>query len=180
MIVESNNDDHSRCFHTMYIMKMGRLITQNSKHLCNTFISTEEYLCKQIKKIIWEIEVIFMQALPTKVPDPHKKQSISTSRETSMSHSLSSQSREEKPRKIHAARDIMDKGKSRQNHIILAQQAVSKPCVASTLSKNYEALGLDQVQSSIRHKGFALAHEQIKKAPTVSPPLLHILGGEGC
>ena len=53
----------------------------NSKHICGTNITSEEYLHKQIKKLSGILEDIFMQAIPTDVPDPNKQSSISTTRE---------------------------------------------------------------------------------------------------
>ena len=50
VIVEPINDDHRECSYAIQVTKTGRLITQNSKHICSTSITAEEYLCDQIKK----------------------------------------------------------------------------------------------------------------------------------
>ena len=49
VIVRPNNF-HRGCYYTILVMKTGRLIMQNSKHIHGTTITSEEYLCKRIKR----------------------------------------------------------------------------------------------------------------------------------
>ena len=44
VIVKPNNDYHRVCPYTIQVMKTGRLIMWNSKHICSTSITADEYL----------------------------------------------------------------------------------------------------------------------------------------
>ena len=70
MIVEPNNDDHRGCSYTICVMKTGRLIMWNSKHVCSTSIMLEEYLHKQIKELSGVLEAIFTWAVPKEMHYP--------------------------------------------------------------------------------------------------------------
>ena len=155
-------------------MKTGRLITQNAKHLCSSNITSEEYLCEHIKKSSGSLEDIFVHTIPRDMPDPYKQWPVNTSRETSTSQNLPSQSWVGKAGEGYAVCDIADNGKtSRKNQ---AQQASHKPCTASMPNKIMKWLEWHQVESSISYIDLALL---LDKAKILSPYLLHHAYSEG-
>ena len=64
VIEEANNSDHRGISYIIRVMKMGRLITQNIRHICSITIPTEQYLWEWIKKETGKLELIFMQTVP--------------------------------------------------------------------------------------------------------------------
>ena len=50
VIKEPNSSDHRRRSYIIRVTKIGRLITQNIRHICSTPVTTEKYLWGQIKK----------------------------------------------------------------------------------------------------------------------------------
>ena len=67
---EANGSDHSRCLYIVWVMKTGRLSTHNTKHIHNTTIPLEQYLCEQIKKAAGRLEDIFIQMIPAEPVRP--------------------------------------------------------------------------------------------------------------
>ena len=83
VITEPNNSDHKGHSYTIWVTKTGRLIMKNLKHICNTTITSEEYLLEQIKKALKQFEDILVQAKPREVTELLKPWSIGTATEVS-------------------------------------------------------------------------------------------------
>ena len=62
VIVEVNSTDHNGWSYIVRVMKMGRIITYNTRHICKTLLSVKQYLWEQIKKWTGHLKVIFTEA----------------------------------------------------------------------------------------------------------------------
>ena len=63
VIKEVNGNNHRGWSYIIHVTKIGRLITQNMRHICSTPITMEQYLQEQIKKAFGWLEDIFMQTV---------------------------------------------------------------------------------------------------------------------
>ena len=66
--------DHQEQSYIIRVMKTGRLITCNKRHICSIPITTEQYLWEQFKKETGWLEDIFMWAVSVKqvqIPQPN-------------------------------------------------------------------------------------------------------------
>ena len=50
VIEEANNSDHNGRSYIVRVIKMGRLIMWNTRHICSIPITTEQYHWEQIKR----------------------------------------------------------------------------------------------------------------------------------
>ena len=62
MVEEMNVTDHQGQSCIIRVMNTGKLIMHNMRYICNTLISTEQYLWEQIQKGAGWLEDIFMEA----------------------------------------------------------------------------------------------------------------------
>ena len=63
---EMNGPGHQGQSYITRVMKMSRLIRHNIRYICNTPVTTEQYLQEQIKKGTGQLEDIFMEAKSVK------------------------------------------------------------------------------------------------------------------
>ena len=81
---ETNNSDHNERFYIVRVTQTGRLITQNTRHLQSSLITTEQYLCEQIKKGTGQLEDIFMKTVA--VEHGRMVRSYTADMQTNMAH----------------------------------------------------------------------------------------------
>ena len=68
VIGEPNGSENRGCFYTIQVTKIGSIITNHVKHIHAMPISTEHYLCKQLRKTTGQAEG--MKAIPTETDHP--------------------------------------------------------------------------------------------------------------
>ena len=66
VIKEAINSDHNGRFFIIRVTKTGRLIMQNTRHICSTPITTEQYLLEHIKNGTGQFEDIFTKTISVK------------------------------------------------------------------------------------------------------------------
>ena len=64
VIEEANGSDTRGQSYIIWVTKTDRLMIQNMKHICSTLITTEQYLCEQLKKAAGQLGDISMQIVP--------------------------------------------------------------------------------------------------------------------
>ena len=64
IIKQLDNNDHNGRFYIVRVTKTGRLIMHNTMPICNTPISTEQYVWEQTKKETGQLEDIFTETRP--------------------------------------------------------------------------------------------------------------------
>ena len=110
----------------------GRLITWNYKHIHTTSITSEEYLCKQIKKSSGRLEDIFLWAVPKEMHYSHQQDIVNTTKETLMGQSVPSKSGEGKVEESIVTHDIADKCQNGRK-VTLSKQQTSHVQQAHTI-----------------------------------------------
>ena len=74
ILKEAKSKDHRGGSFIIRVTIMGRLLTWNTRHICSTPITTEQYLQEQIRKGAWLLEDIFLQTVPVeqkRIPRSH-------------------------------------------------------------------------------------------------------------
>ena len=78
VIKEANNSDHSRRSYRTRVTNTGRLLMWNTRHICSTPITREQYLWEQIKKGNGQLEDMFMETIPVEQCSLFKLRTVDT------------------------------------------------------------------------------------------------------